>query len=85
LLPRLDELFLTRVRELEKLAERDPVRAREALISSIETPITLHLVGGVLEAEIGVLAPVPLVPGTVAGFMVAGARFGVVRRRICLV
>ena len=75
-MPRLDELFLAKVRELEKTVERDVLRARQALISSIETPIPLHPVDGVLEAEIGVKAPLPLVVGGVSELMVAGAGFG---------
>jgi DNA invertase Pin-like site-specific DNA recombinase/Skp family chaperone for outer membrane proteins len=75
LLPRLDELFLAKVRELEKAVERDVLRARQALISSIETPIPLHPENGVLVAEIGVKAPLPLVADGVSGILVAGARF----------
>ena len=66
-------MFTARVRELEKAAERDPLRARQALIESIETPISLHAVDGVLEAEFGVLAPLALVAGGVPEIMVAGA------------
>jgi len=84
LLPQVDALFLAKVRGLEKTAERDPVRARQALISSIDTPIPLHPVGGVLEAEIGVKAPLPLVMGSVPECVVAGARFGTFRRRVRL-
>jgi hypothetical protein len=41
LLPRLDTLFLAKVRELETAAEREPLRARQALQESVETPIRL--------------------------------------------
>ena len=75
LLPRLDELFLQRVRELERTAERDPVRARQALLESIDTPIALHPVDGVLEAEIGVRPPLAVAAGHRQESMVAGAGF----------
>ncbi len=71
----VDALFLAKVRELEKTAERDRVRALQALISSIDTPIPLHPIRGVLEAEIGVQAPLPLAAGSVPECMVAGAGF----------
>ncbi len=75
LLPRLDELFLARVRELERTAERDPVRARQALVDSIETPIALHPVDGVLDAEIGVRTHGRRAVGDRQECMVAGAGF----------
>ena len=70
--PKVDK---ARLRELERTAERDPVRARQALLDSIETPIPLHPVDGVLEAEIGVRAPLPMAALDPQECMVAGARF----------
>lgn len=63
------------MRELERSAEHDPVRARHALISCIDTPIPLHPVGAVLEAEIVVRAPLPLTAGSVPECVVAGDRY----------
>ena len=62
------------MRELERAAERDPVRARQALLQALEGPITLHPENGVLVAEIAYSAPVPMV-GRVAENMAAGGRF----------
>ena len=42
LIPRIGERYLAMVRELNQTAERDPVRARQALIEALEEPITLH-------------------------------------------
>ena len=46
------------VHELNKAPERDPVRARQALVQALEGPITLHPENGVLVAEIVYSAPV---------------------------
>ena len=62
------------VKELNKTAERDPLRASQALFHAIEEPITLHPENGVLVAEISYRAPLPLV-GNVSENMVAGAGF----------
>ena len=62
------------VRELNKTAERDPVRARQALLQALEGPITLRPQAGVLVAEIASSAPLPLM-GNVAENLVAGAGF----------
>jgi hypothetical protein len=53
------------VRELNKQAECDPVRARQVLIEALEEPITLHPENGVLVAEIAYRPPLPPV-GTVS-------------------
>jgi len=73
LIPRIGERYLAMVRELNEAAERDPVRARQALLQALEGPITLHPENGVLVAEI-LSAPVPMV-GRVAENMVAEGRF----------
>jgi hypothetical protein len=51
LIPRIGERYLAMVRELNKAAERDPVRARQALLQALEGPITLHPENGVLVAD----------------------------------
>ena len=59
LLPRIGERYLAMVRELDRTAERDPLRARQALTEALEEPITLHPENGVLVAEIAYRAPLP--------------------------
>lgn len=76
-LPQLPAMIRTHVKELAKLAAREPVRARLALRQALETDlITIRPAeaGRGVIAEYG-LVPVQLMTGTKSESVVAGARF----------
>ena len=77
LLPRLPEIIRTHVRELERLAQREPVRARAAVRQALEADtITIRPAeaGRGVVAEFG-LVRVQLMTGTSSESVVAGAGF----------
>ena len=72
LLPALPKLYREKVRNLEKVAERNPAKARQAILEVIPEAIVLRPEDGHLVAEFGIV-PVQLT-GTDAGMYGSGGR-----------
>jgi hypothetical protein len=77
LLPSLPKVIRAHMRVLERLAEREPVRARAAVRQALEADAITSRpaeAGRGIVAEFG-LVPVQLITGTSSESVIAGARF----------